>query len=149
MSETSQQTNADDAAKLQNKIIREVHNSLVVNMVNSETYVIAVAVCKDGTKNFINRISCKKGIPIEGYIYDAQSDCYFIECSDYLHIGNISVSFVASSKSRNCWKINVPLPENVIKKYLSETQKKDLKNFKAHFNNDEYTINYIQMVAPN
>lgn len=149
MSELSDETNADDAAKLQAKILREVHSNLVVNMTNLDTYVIAVAICKDGTKNFINRISCKKGVPIEGYVYDAQSDCYFVECSDYLHVGVIPISCVVNSKCGSSWKINVPLPENVIKKHLTELQKKDLKNFKSHFKSDEYIIHYIQMVAPN
>ena len=149
MSEQSEQPSVDETAKINAKILKEVHNSLLPSLTNLETYVIAVAISKDFTKNFINRISCKKGIPIDGYVYDAQSDCYFIECSDYLHIGVIPVSCVISSKSGSSWKINVPLPETVIKKYLNESQKKDLKNFKGHFNNDEYVINFIQLVSPN
>ena len=149
MSEQSEQPSVDMTAKINAKILKETHNSLLPSMANTETYVIAVAISKDSSKNFINRISCKKGIPIEGYVYDAQSDCYFVECSDYLHVGVIPVSCVFTSKSGGSWKMNAPLPESVIKKYLTDGQKKDLKNFKGHFNNDDYVINYIQMVSPN
>jgi hypothetical protein len=131
------------------KILKEVHNGVYVLKELLETYIIVVATNKDSNKNYINSISCKKGIPIEGYVYDAQSDCYFIECSDFLHLGVIPFSFVIKSKSSQYWKTNIPIPESVIKKNLTDSQKKDLRNFKNHFKSDDYIINYVQMVSPN
>ena len=41
------------------------------------------------------------------------------------------------------------MSENVIKKYLTTLQKKELKNFKTHFKAEEYDIQYIQMIDAN
>lgn len=141
--------NDDSLDQSKAKNARDVLKGIIVSESNLETYLIAVAVHKDSSKNFINRISCKKGIPLDGYVYDAQSDSYFIECTDFLHVGVIPVSFVATAKDSYFWKMNIPLPEVVIKKYLTEIQKKDLKNFKSHFSSQDYMINYVQMVNPN
>ena len=147
MTEANNQTEPENQMKA--KIAREVLHGLVVSESNVESYIIAVAVNKDLSKNFINRINCKKGIPIDGYVYDAQSDSYFVECADFLHVGVIPASYIAVAKSSLQWKIHVPMPESVIKRFLSDTQKKDLKKFKSHFKSEEYTISYIQMVSPN
>ena len=146
---TSENNDTVPTNQMKAKMAREVLHGLDVKESINETYLIAVAVNIDHAKNFLNRISCKKGIPIDGYVYDAQSDCYFIECADFLHLGAIPVSFVATAKNSLQWRMNLPLPESVIKKYLNPTQKKDLKTFKSHFKQDEYTISYIQMVNPN
>ena len=132
-----------------NKFLKEVHRNITVSKSSQGTYVIAVAICIDNSKNFINRISCKKGVPIGGYVYDAQTDSYFIECSDFVHIGNIPVSYIARVKNITSWQMYVPMPESVIKKNLNDTQKRDLKTFKNHFKSDQYIISYIQMVFPN
>ena len=81
MTEANNQTEPENQMKA--KIAREVLHGLVVSESNVESYIIAVAVNKDLSKNFINRINCKKGIPIDGYVYDAQSDSYFVECADF------------------------------------------------------------------
>lgn len=146
MSENNQ---SEPINQMKTKIAKEVLNGLVINESNIETYLIVVAVNKELSKNFLNKIPCKKGVPIGGYVYDAQSDCYFVECADFLYLGVVPISFVAKSKSSIQWQINVPLPENVIKRFLTQTQKKDLKTFKSHFKMEDYDISYIQMVNPN
>lgn len=135
--------------EIKSKFAKEVQHSLEVSYSLIETYIIAVAINKDRGKNFINRISCSKGLPIGGYIYDAQNDNYHFECTDYLHLGCIPISFMMKVKGIPAWEIRVPIPENVIKKNLNLIQKKDLKNFRNHFQPEIYDISYIQMVNPN
>jgi hypothetical protein len=137
-----------DSAKDQ-KDCKFVHKSLGIKKSFLSTYVIAVAVNFDQSKNFINRISCKKGIPLGGYVYDAQSDCYFVECSDFFHLGILPFSFVLKGTDCGSWQSYVPMPESVIKANLTESQKKELKTFKNNFRSLNYKINYIQMVSPN
>lgn len=139
----------NDLEKQRLKNVREVHGNISIVQSEQETYVIAVAISLDKTKNFINKINCKRGIPIQGYVYDAQSDSYFLECSDFIHIGIIPASFVATLKNQGGWQMFVPMPESVIKRYMNDAQKKDLKQFKNHFKSDEFVINFVQMVNPN
>ena len=146
---SSQEDVINDVEKQSLKNAREVHGSISIIQAEQETYVIAVAICLDKSKNFINKINCKRGVPIQGYVYDAQSDSYFLECSDFLHIGIVPASFVATFKNYSGWKMFVPMPESVIKRHLNDSQKKDLKQFKNHFKADEFIINFIQMVNPN
>lgn len=131
------------------KASKETHRNLIVSATTQFTYVIVAAVHEDTSKNFINKISCKKGIPLGGYVYDAQSDAYYIDCADFLHLGYVPLAFEAKMDGVDDWKISVPMPESVVKKYLSVMQKKELKNFKNHFSDQFYKIHYIQIVDPN
>lgn len=138
-----------DESELLKKSVKELKYSLDVSFSTDETYIIVVAVNKNKDKNIINKLNCKKGLPIGGYVYDAKNDSYQIECADYLNLGNIPFSYFLSSKGNSCWKIRVPMTENIIKKFLSHVQKKELKNFKKQFNESEFDIQYIQMIDPN
>lgn len=112
------------------------------------TFLIAVAIHKDKNRNVINRISCKKGIPITGYIYDAQAEAYCYECADYLSLGYIPISFIAKVQGTS-WHMRVPMCESVLKKFMTSVQKRDLKNFKSHFKADEYKVELFQLIDPN
>jgi hypothetical protein len=131
------------------KASRDAHRKLIVKPFQQKTYVIVVAVDQDVTKNFINKISCKRGVPLGGYVYDAQSDTYYIDCADYLHLGYVPFSLIATMSEVDDWELQIPMPEIVIKKYLSPLQKKELRNFKNHFKSENFSIHYIQMVDPN
>lgn len=131
------------------KAAKEVRDQLEISVSDERTYIIVVAIHKEHSRNVISRISCKKGLPLGGYTYDSQSDTYHIECMDYLHLGFAPCSFIARIRDIKHWETRVPLPESVIKKYLSPLQRKELKNFKTHFNAEDHDIQYIQMIDPN
>lgn len=139
----------DNLQELILKTAKETHNGIEVVASDESTYIIVTAVNKESSKNYIHRISCIKGSPIGGYCYDVQSDSYHIDCADYLHLGSIPVSYMASSKEFDSWKIRIPMPENVIKKYLTPLQKKELKIFKTAFKSPDFDIKFIQMIDPN
>lgn len=136
-------------SELKTKAAKEVRDNLVTSTSVERTYVIVVAIHKERIKNIISRISCKKGVPLGGYIYDSHSDSYHVECVDYLHLGFIPLSFIGRIKGIKHWEIKIPMSESVIKKYLTTLQKKELKNFKTHFKAEEYDIQYIQMIDAN
>ena len=112
------------------------------------TYLIVTAIHKDKTRNVVNRLSCKKGVPIMGYVFDTQSDTYHIECCDYLHLGYVPISFMAKMPGTG-WTFRVPMCETVIKKFMTTLQKKELRNFKNHFKLEDHSIEFIQMIDPN
>ena len=128
------------------KTTKETENALEVIQDIKQTYVVVVAVHKEKHRNNISRISCKKGIPIGGYVFDSQSDSYHVECADYLQLGFLPVSFVTRMRGVEHWQARVPMPESVIRKHLTQLQKKELRNFKNHFKAEEYNIQYIQMI---
>ena len=113
------------------------------------TYIIVTAHNHEFGRNYVNRISCKKGLPIGGYIYDSQSDSYHVDCADYFHLGYIPISFFVKIKATSDWQVRIPMTENVIKRYLTSLQKKELKNFKNIFKAEDYNFQYIQMIDPN
>jgi hypothetical protein len=131
------------------KSIKEIKSNIEVSISSEQTYIIVVAIHKDRSRNTIGKISCKKGLPIGGYIYDSQTDTYHIECMDFLHLGFTPVSFIGRIKGITHWEMRIPMSENVIKKYLSTLQKKELKNFRHHFGVEEYDIQFIQMIDAN
>lgn len=112
------------------------------------TYLIVAAVHKEKSRNNINRISCKKGVPINGYVYDAKSETYSYECCDYLILGYIPISFFMKVQNTS-WTVRTPMCESVLKKFMTSLQKRELKNFKNHFKPEDYRIEFIQMIDPN
>lgn len=131
------------------KTSKEIHGFLEVFPMLEKTYVIVTATHRESGRNFVNRISCKKGLPIGGYTYDSQTDSYHVECADYFHLGFIPISFGVKIKGLEHWQMRIPMPENVLRKYLTSLQKKELKNFKNHFKAETYELQYIQMIDPN
>ena len=135
--------------ELKVKSSKEIHNNLEMHSSLEKTFIIVAAVHKEKNKNFVNKISCKKGLPIGGYTYDSQSDSYYYECADYFHLGYVPISFFAKMKTTSEWQVRIPMIENVIKRYLTPLQKKELKNFKNIFKSEDYNFQYIQMIDPN
>lgn len=131
------------------KVGKEIHHFVEVLPAFERTYIIVTAIHREKGRNFVTRISCKKGIPIGGYTFDSQTDSYHVECADYFHLGYVPMSFVARIKGLNHWEMRIPMPENAIKKCLTNLQKKELKNFKNHFKAESYEYQYIQMIDPN
>ena len=135
--------------KNESKIAKEILNSLDVITTLNKTHIVVVAVAKERTGNKINRISCKKGLYLGGCLYDAQSDNYIIDCADYLNLGFVPISFKVKTKSKSTWENWIPIPENVLNKYFTLMQKKELKNFKYHFSLDKFDIHFSQIIDAN
>lgn len=131
------------------KFEKELRDSLEIYISPCRSYLIAIAIHKDHSKNLISKLSCRKGVPFGGYVFDSKDDCYHVECVDYLHLGFTPISFLVKMKGCSEWNMRVPMPEAVVKKCLTPLQKKELRNFKNHFGPEEYTIEYIQMIDAN
>lgn len=112
------------------------------------TYVVVIAIHREESRNTINRIPCRRGIPLNGYVYDAKDDSYHVDCSDYFYLGYIPISFILSVENTS-WHKEIPVHENVLKQFLTEQQKFDLKTFLDQFNPENYIIEYMQMIDSN
>jgi hypothetical protein len=133
----------------QDKLFKEFKRYLEIVPSCEKTYVIIVAKNKINSSNTLTRINCKRGLPIGGYMYDSQSDSYYIECEDYLSLGHVPISFFGKIKNLNNWTTRIPIPENILKKYLTNLQQKELNNFCHKFSSQNYEIHYMQMIDPN
>ena len=133
--------------ELYDKSIREQKEKLQVVMSSDPTYIVVLAICKDKSKNVIKQISCKNGVPLGGYLFDKETDSYYYECCDYFPLGTVPVGSMLRIKDYNFWTIRVPLAENVVRKFLDDTQKKDLKVFRNQFKIDQYDLQFVQMIA--
>jgi len=131
------------------KICREQKEKIQVVFEKTPSFLVVAAVAKDRNKNSIVKITCKNGIPLGGYVYDNQTDTYQYECADCLQLGVIPISAFIKLKDNSSWKAKVPVAEGVLKKYLSDMQKKELKMFRSHFPITDFDIHFIQMISPN
>jgi hypothetical protein len=132
------------------KISKEQKEKMqIVIRTDEPSYLVVAAVARDEKRNTLVKISCKRGIPFGGYVYDNQSETYHYECCDYLHLGVVPVSAYITLKENSNWKVKVPLSESVLKKFLSEMQKKELKTFRNHFPITDFDLHFIQMTSPN
>lgn len=112
-----------------------------------ETHVVVVAKSISG-KNDLLKISCKLGIPVRGYTYDSQTDCYYLEGIDYLNLGSVPLSYKLATKDGS-WQVKIPIPESLLLKNFDSLQKKDLLNFKNNFPEDKFAYYFVQMINPN
>ena len=112
------------------------------------TFIIVAVQHKESSRNALNRISCKQGVPLAGHVYDAKQDCYFYPCLDYLMIGSVSAAAYMVSKS-NGWSLRVPIALSLLHGLLDENQKSDLKNFVESYDPEQHVFKYLQLIDAN
>jgi hypothetical protein len=115
---------------------------------NHAMFVIAVAVSRNPERNSKLKIPANKGVPIGGSVYDSLNQCYIIKCRDTLNIGSVGISFFAEMDGSPYWRQSLPVPICVLKRYLSNKQKYDLKHFEDTFAS-ECDINFLQLINHN
>lgn len=130
-----------------NTDVADIKHHLQVHVLSARTYVIAMAIdAQHVDRNKVFRIAVGKGMPIGGYIYDTVGDFFGVRCIDYICLGFIPITCKANMESSEGWSANIPLPEVVIKGYLSTDQLADLNRFKSAYKADCYRIEYLQSV---
>lgn len=128
------------------KACKDLREKMNIEVSNDRTFLILLAIHQDPTKNFNTRIQCRKGMPISGYVYDAQQQFYYIECHDYVPLGYIPVSIFVTMPGVGNWRQRMPLPEAAIRRYLSPTQKEDLRKFKLTYRNGQFDVHFMQVI---
>ena len=137
------------AIDIQTRDTRGFKSSFVLTRTTDPAFVIAAAIHNIPDKNSSKNISCEKGIAIGGYLYDTANKCYMINCHDLHAIGTIGVSFMMSLAGGCNWKIDVPMPESVLKRYMSVYQREQFKMWQRKFPKTEFTFEYLQVLGCN
>jgi hypothetical protein len=132
--------------ELHQKACKDIRDRQEIDVCYDRTFIMALAIHNDPSKNSLTRIHCRKGLPISGYLYDSQSDSYHIECHDYVPLGYVPVSFYHRMPGAGNWKQRIPMPELTIRRYMTASQKHDLRQFKATYKSGQYTFHFMQII---
>ena len=111
------------------------------------TFIMVAAQHTDPTKNYLNKVPCKKGVPMNGHVYDSKHDSYFLPCVDFLLLGHVNAA--AYLKVGNHWSIRIPLSVPVLMQFLEDAQRRELKQFTDSFNPEVHVFHYLQLIDPN
>lgn len=125
----------------------------------STTYVVMLVVHNDFDKNKPSRIHCKnliplkgystdaKVIPLGGYVYDARSDFYIVNCLDFYPIGKIPFSLKIKVKNCGNWMSNIPIPSEIIRSHIDKEKLSSLDSFIDSFKHERNLhFQYIQFI---
>ena len=140
-----QRLQRENLVMLSADMIGEFRDQIQVLAVAERTYLVALAIHSDSSKNVPAKLPCQ-GTPICACGYDCVNDYYGINCVDFVNLGYISVAFKMSVKGNSRWEPFIPIPECVLMRYLSESQKADLESFRAVYGDGEIRIEFLQMI---
>lgn len=122
----------------------EIKKSIVLKTCSEHTHVFVLAM--NQLKNKLTSIVYKeKSSPIAGYTYDAKFGQYYVECTNYLDLGTIPISFSIRIDKISRWECKIPLTESIIKKYLDKQQTGKLTAFKER--NKGCKFEFMQLVS--
>jgi hypothetical protein len=122
-----------------------IRSSLEITLLDVPSYVIALLIDPQQKNNTLKKIPCKKGC-YASLAYDIQSDSIILECIDFLYLGSISKSYSIKMPFNFGWGGFIPLPEGLLKQYLSDTQLSDIEKWLMPYKDKEYVVHYVQMV---
>lgn len=138
-------------ADLEKRYERDVKSQLELIRRSEHTYVIVLAVHNNlaSSSNVVRKVPTRRGIPIGGYVHDSTNDCYLVRCVDMVILGYVPISFKMQLKGLASWAVDVPVPETILRRHLSPTQRNELKKFMNNFENIDVSFEFIQMLGLN
>jgi len=117
---------------------------------DSKTIILLLVLDTQQESNNVSRhVHCDDGICFGGYVYDMPKDAYIVKCVDYMCLGTIPVSFVASVPKVGGWNIRVPMTEQVVERLLAPYYKRMLKGVREKYPKPRYALHYMQMLECN
>lgn len=112
------------------------------------TFIVLAAQHVQPSKNYLNKVPCKKGVPMIGHVYDSKHDSYFLPCVDFLLLGFVEAAAYLTSRS-NQWTIRIPLAVSILPQFMVDSQKRYMKQFMDSYNPEEHVFHYLQLIDPN
>ncbi len=121
-----------------NYILRD---EITFERITERVFVNVIAINKNDSAGNSPLSIPAEGDPLGGYAYTPESDQYLVVCHDYFPLGTIPMAFRLVVKGYN-GKMVVPLPEGLITRNASPSQKKALKAFKERY--PDYVFEFVQ-----
>lgn len=131
------------------KDVKEIKTRTKVSLGKGRTVVLAVVSSLDGSANKIIYAPCKNGIHVCNAVYDVTKDSFVIEGIEVYSVGDIPVHYFIEMDGVQGFRIHLPLPETVVKRYLTESEKKKFEDWKSKFPKETHNIKLLQMVTSN
>jgi hypothetical protein len=131
------------------KDAKDFRSSIKFNIEFDPTTVVAIAVHADAGRNMKTKIKCHHSIPLPGYKYNTVNDTCSVTCYDFLCLGTVGISYRAKIQGTAGWEFRIPMPVDVIKRYLNHDQRKAYKEFQDRFKaeGDVITFEFLQMIS--
>lgn len=123
---------------------KDLRRKIDVVQHNDGMIIVAVAISNDEDKNFNQSIPCYRGDPLNTNVHDLVKDNYYVHCFSYLDLGEIPVNYKICVDGVHDWSVDIPLPLNIIKRYLDDDRKKKLKDWQDSL--EDCTIETLQMI---
>ena len=112
------------------------------------TRIIALAIAtEDDDRNSYVHVSTSYGRPLTPPLHDQVRDHYEICCADHLHIGTIPFSLQMEMQAQCEWIQQIPIPESVIQSHLEKSSWESFEEWKKLYPEDEYDIEFMQMIG--
>ena len=128
------------------KDVRDLKRRLSLRIDTSYgTRIFAIAISNTLYGNDELCIPTTTGDPICDDVHDMIRDCYLVEGVETLDLGTVPISATMNMDEIYGWHIDVPIPLNIMKRYMTEDQKTKFDNWKQRFRGNQYTIKLIQM----
>jgi hypothetical protein len=139
-----------DENKKQNEV--DILTSLQVQEVGGRTHLVAIVIDKgdsvkgDPGRNTRQAVKCNHGQAFsEGYPYDQGTDSYMISCVHQVPLGHIPVSYQLTMPGVGDWHLRIPLPEVVVNRYLTGTQRSRIAELQGKYAQPRYVVQIMQM----
>jgi hypothetical protein len=127
------------------KDIKDIKKSFKIEQDYCGMHVIVVAIDKDDVGNTAIEIPCTYGKSLSNDVYNVVRDSYLVYGVDFHEIGTIPVNYRLKIESVE-WEIDIPLPECVIKKYMTSDQKEFFEKWCVDYKKQDYDLYYMQVL---
>lgn len=124
---------------------RDIKKNIKVEQNYFGTYTYALAV-HDGDLNKKIELPATHGTPLTPEVHDIVRDVYCLEGVDFYDLGWVPIGYYVSIEELN-WGSHIPLPLSVIKRYITESEKKDYFSWSAQYKKRGFQIKFIQLLG--
>lgn len=124
----------------------DYRDKLKLQLISDASYVVMLSISERDDENIIRRLAAKRGVPLVPYAYNAVGEYYNVRCVEFMFLGLVPVGFQLTLPGTPLWKVRVPMPEEVLDRFLSGEQKLEVASFKAVAKEANLRVEYLQMV---
>jgi len=127
---------------------RDIKRSLRIEYGEFDLHVFAIAVHKTHSFNESLKIPCHVGESLCPEVFDIIRDCHYVDGVAWHEVGSFPISFRMIMEGVPGWEMDIPVPPSVIRRYMTETQKERLREWKSHYGygNSDYEIQFFQIM---
>lgn len=125
------------------KDVRDIKRAVDLECRSQSTRVVVIAVALDDDKNNMMFIPTGSGTAISQEVYDAVRDGFIIDGVSQFSLESIPVSYRLYLEG---WEAEIPLPMSVVRRYLSDNEKKRLDEWMAAFPKEDYYFQTVQIL---